>query len=143
MEEIFKPTFKVTYSLINDEHNTQNLYCQTRDNFGIISEYCLGNIEDIVSLIKENKQLKAKINKIKKKCGREKGRTDFDVLIKLNEQLKTAEDFVKKIDYNLHPIITEAYKCDIRNSINDLCDAIRHEVVYKDSIKEILNNKEE
>lgn len=81
------------------------------------------------------------INKISKKCNKEKGRTDFDIFIQLNEQLKTLEEFTKKIDYNLHPIITEAYKCDIRNSIEDLCKTLRYDVVYKDSIKEILDNK--
>ena len=83
------------------------------------------------------------INKISKKCNKEKGRTDFDIFIQLNEQLKTLEEFTKKIDYNLHPIITEAYKCDIRNSIEDLCKTLRYDVVYKDSIKEILDNKGE
>ena len=100
------------------------------------------------SLEEENKQLKEQlqqkediINKAIKKCNKEKERTDFDIFINLNEQLKTLEGFAKKIDYNLHPIITEAYKCDIRNSIDDLCKTLRYDVVYKDSIKEILDNK--
>lgn len=104
----------------------------------------------IDKLQKENQQLKEQlqqkediINKISKKCNKEKGRTDFDIFIQLNEQLKTLEEFTKKIDYNLHPIITEAYKCDIRNSIEDLCKTLRYDVVYKDSIKEILDNKGE
>ena len=126
---------------------------------------CYGdNARCIDLLIKENKQLKENnqamqeemartwaklqqkediINKISKKCNKEKGRTDFDIFIQLNEQLKTLEEFTKKIDYNLHPIITEAYKCDIRNSIEDLCKTLRYDVVYKDSIKEILDNKGE
>lgn len=100
--------------------------------------------------IEENQQLKEQlqqkediINKIIKKCNKEKGRTDFDIFINLNEQLKTLENFSKKIDYNLHPIITEAYKCDIRNSINDLCNTIRYDVIYKDDVLEILDNKGE
>ena len=104
----------------------------------------------IDKLEQENKQLKEQlqqkediINKAIKKCNKEKGRTDFDIFINLNEQLKTLEGFAKKIDYNLHPIITEAYKCDIRNSIDDLCKTLRYDVVYKDSIKEILDNKGE
>ena len=105
---------------------------------------------EINKVLKENKQLKEQlqqkediINKAIKKCNKEKGRTDFDIFINLNEQLKTLERFAKKIDYNLHPIITEAYKCDIRNSIDDLCKTLRYDVVYKDSIKEILDNKGE
>ena len=106
--------------------------------------------DSIIKLQQENKKLKEQlqqkediINKIIKKCNKEKGRTDFDIFINLNEQLKTLENFSKKIDYNLHPIITEAYKCDIRNSIEDLCKTLRYDVVYKDSIKEILDNKGE
>ena len=104
----------------------------------------------IHNALQENKQLKEQlqqkediINKAIKKCNKEKERTDFDIFINLNEQLKTLEGFAKKIDYNLHPIITEAYKCDIRNSIDDLCKTLRYDVVYKDSIKEILDNKGE
>ena len=112
---------------------------------------CYGeNARCIDLLIRENQELKKQlqqkediINKISKKCNKEKGRTDFDIFIQLNEQLKTLEEFTKKIDYNLHPIITEAYKCDIRNSIEDLCKTLRYDVVYKDSIKEILDNKGE
>ena len=120
------------------------------DNF--INERLDGAIifKYISNLEKENLKLKEQlqqkediINKIIKKCNKEKGRTDFDIFINLNEQLKTLENFSKKIDYNLHPIITEAYKCDIRNSINDLCNTIRYDVIYKDDVLEILNNKGE
>lgn len=108
-------------------------------------------IHDYIKKLKqENQQLKEQlqekediINKIIKKCNKEKGRTDFDIFINLNEQLKTLENFSKKIDYNLHPIITEAYKCAIRNSIENLCKTLRYDVVYKDSIKKILDNKGE
>lgn len=65
-EEIFKPTFKVIYSLINDEYGNQNLYCQARNNFNIIGETNLGNIKDIVDLINENQQLKEEIERLKK-----------------------------------------------------------------------------
>ena len=108
------------------------------------------NIRLINSLLQSLKELQEQlqqkediINKIIKKCNKEKGRTDFDIFINLNEQLKTLENFSKKIDYNLHPIITEAYKCDIRNSINDLCNTIRYDVIYKDDVLEILDNKGE
>lgn len=108
------------------------------------------NIRLINSLLQSLKELQERlqekediINKIIKKCNKEKGRTDFDIFINLNEQLKTLENFSKKIDYNLHPIITEAYKCAIRNSIENLCKTLRYDVVYKDSIKEILDNKGE
>ena len=104
---------------------------------------------EINKVLKENKQLKEQlqqkediINKISKKCNKEKGKTDFDIFIQLNEQLKTLEGFAKKIDYNLHPIITEAYKCDIRNSINDLCNTIRYDVIYKDDVLEILEKSD-
>ena len=132
-------------------------------NNNCLSSYGTINVDDLIDSIKElrkvptydellrkNKQLKEQlqqkediINKAIKKCNKEKGRTDFDIFINLNEQLKTLEGFAKKIDYNLHPIITEAYKCDIRNSIDDLCKTLRYDVVYKDSIKEILDNKGE
>lgn len=123
----------------------------------IIFKY-ISNIEKENQQLKENNQatqeemartwakLQQKediINKISKKCNKEKGRTDFDIFIELNEQLKTLEGFAKKIDYNLHPIITEAYKCEIKNSIDDLCKNLRYNVVYKDVIKEILDNKGE
>lgn len=122
-------------------------------DFREIQEYKIAVVSvenELHEIEKENQQLKKQlqkkediINKISKKCNKEKGRTDFDIFIKLNEQLKTLEGFAKKIDYNLHPIITEAYKCDIRNSIDDLCKTLRYDVVYKDSIKEILDNKGE
>ena len=95
--------------------------------------------EYVSKLEKEKQEL---IDYLNKKCKKEDGRTDFDIFIKLNEQLKTLEDFAKHIDYNLHPIITEAYKCDVRNSINEVCNVLRHEVVYKGNIKEILSKIE-
>lgn len=95
--------------------------------------------EYVSKLEKEKQEL---VDYLNKKCKKEDGRTDFDIFIKLNEQLKTLEDFAKHIDYNLHPIITEAYKCDVRNSINEVCNVLRHEVVYKDNIKEILSKIE-
>lgn len=90
-------------------------------------------------LLEEKQEI---INYLNKKCKKEKGRTDFDIFMNLNEQLKTLEHFAEKIDYNLHPIITNAYKCEIRNCINDLCKTLRYEVVYKDDIKEILSKIE-
>lgn len=57
----------------------------------------------ILELLKENQQLKEQlkqkedvINKAIKKCNKEKERTDFDIFINLNEQLKTLEGFAKK-----------------------------------------------
>lgn len=100
------------------------------------------NLFDAIEMLQEKlRQNQGIINKINKKCSKENGRTDFDVFIQLNEQLKTIEEFARKIDYSLHPIITAAYKSDIRNSIEDLCRTLRYDVVYKDSIKEILNKK--
>ena len=106
----------------------------------LLELYSMPSYEDLKEQLQQKEDI---INKAIKKCNKEKGRTDFDIFINLNEQLKTLEGFAKKIDYNLHPIITEAYKCDIRNSIDDLCKTLRYDVVYKDSIKEILDNKGE
>ena len=54
---LFKPIFKVDYSLVRDENGNQNLYCKTSDNVSIISEHYLGNIKDIVGYIKENQHI--------------------------------------------------------------------------------------
>ena len=115
------------------ENNNEN------DNIRLINSL-LQSLKELQEQLQQKEDI---INKAIKKCNKEKGRTDFDIFINLNEQLKTLERFAKKIDYNLHPIITEAYKCDIRNSIDDLCKTLRYDVVYKDSIKEILDNKGE
>ena len=89
--------------------------------------------------LKEQLQQKEDIiNKAIKKCNKEKGRTDFDIFINLNEQLKTLEGFAKKIDYNLHPIITEAYKCEVRNCINELCEVVKYKLIYKDELLDLL-----
>ena len=105
---------------------------------------------DVISMIldnlqKENQQLKQQlqqrdniINKAKEKC-KNKGKMDYDVWLYLSETIKTLEGFSKHIDYNLHPIITEAYKCEVRNCINELCEVVKYKLIYKDELLEILN----
>lgn len=99
----------------------------------------------INKLLEENKKLKQQIeqrdniiNKAKEKC-KNKGKMDYDVWLYLSETIKTLEGFSKHIDYNLHPIITEAYKCEVRNCINELCEVVKYKLIYKDELLEILN----
>lgn len=66
MSETFKPTFKIKYLLVQDEFGKQNLHVQARDNFQVINERDLGNIDDIVALINENRKLKENWNELKK-----------------------------------------------------------------------------
>lgn len=61
--------------------------------------------------------------------------------MKLNDSWKTLDDFAKHIKYNLHPIITDAYRYDIKNSINQIIEITKNDVVLKEDILEILENK--
>lgn len=92
-------------------------------------------------LLRENKKQKEIINKLYKKCKTENASYDFDVWMKLNDSCKTLDDFAKHIKYNLHPIITDAYRCDIKNSINQIIEITKNDVVLKEDILEILENK--
>lgn len=92
-------------------------------------------------LLRENKKQKEIINKLYKKCKIENASYDFDVWMKLNDSWKTLDDFAKHIKYNLHPIITDAYRCDIKNSINQIIEITKNDVVLKEDILEILENK--
>lgn len=92
-------------------------------------------------LLRENKKQKEIINKLYKKCKTENASYDFDVWMKLNDSWKTLDDFAKHIKYNLHPIITDAYRCDIKNSINQIIEITKNDVVLKEDILEILENK--
>ena len=101
------------------------------------------------SLQRENKKLKQQleqrdniINKTREKC-KNKGKMDYDVWLYLSEIIKTLEGFSKHIDYNLHPIITEAYKCEVRNCINELCEVVKYKLIYKDELLEILDKGDE
>lgn len=94
-------------------------------------------------LLRENKKQKEIINKLYKKCKTENASYDFDVWMKLNDSWKTLDDFAKHIKYNLHPIITDAYRCDIKNSINQIIEITKNDVVLKEDILEILENKGE
>ena len=40
--------------------------------------------------------------------------------------------------YILHPIITDAYRCDIKNSINEIIGTTKYDVVFKEDILDIL-----
>ena len=100
-------------------------------------------------LQKESKKLKQQleqrdniINKAREKC-KNKGKMDYDVWLYLSETIKTLEGFSKHIDYNLHPIITEAYKCEVRNCINELCEVVKYKLIYKDELLEILDKGDE
>lgn len=92
-------------------------------------------------LLRENKKQKEIINKLYKKCKTKNASYDFDVWMKLNDSWKTLDDFAKHIKYNLHPIITDAYRCDIKNSINQIIEITKNDVVLKEDILEILENK--
>ena len=136
VHEKYWNSFEQILRIIFKNYNTENL----SDNDLKYKHYLEKENEELISQLQQKEDI---INKAIKKCNKEKGRTDFDIFINLNEQLKTLERFAKKINYNLHPIITDAYKCEIRNAINDLCNTIRYDVVYKENIKEILDNKGE
>lgn len=91
-----------------------------------------------IRLKTENKKYKEAIDKINKKCKLGKEKYDYDVWLKLNESWKTLDHFAEKIKYNLHPIITEAYQCDIKNSINEIIETTKYDVVFKEDILDIL-----
>lgn len=68
---------------------------------------------------------------------------DYDVWVKLNDSWKTLSHFVEHIKYNLHPIITEAYMCDVKNSINQIIEVTKNDVVLKEDILDILKEVSE
>lgn len=127
----------------------EKFYSIGRGNLNINGKFYCGldyQITDFMrNLEQENEQLKSQleqrdniINKAKEKC-KNKGKMDYDVWLYLSETIKTLEGFSKHIDYNLHPIITEAYKCEVRNCINELCEVVKYKLIYKDELLEILN----
>lgn len=81
------------------------------------------------------------IDKLKEKC-KPKTSYDYDVWAKLNEDWKTLTNFNEHIKYNLHPIITDAYRCDIKNSINKIIEVTKNDVVLKEDILDILKEVE-
>lgn len=93
-------------------------------------------------LVEENQKYKEVIDKLKEKCKTKRGKYDFDVWVKLNENWKILDGFVKSIRYNLHPIITDAYCSDIKNSINELLKTTRYDVLLKEDILDILKEVE-
>lgn len=58
-----KINFRRNFELKDNGDLTQNLYSKCYQNNLLISETDLGNIEDIVCLKKENKELKEKLEK--------------------------------------------------------------------------------
>ena len=97
---------------------------------------------DEIDRLNQKLQKKQKIiDKICEKCQSQKGCYDFDVWMKLNDSWKTLSGFAEKIKYNLHPIITSAYQCDIKNSINEIIEVTKNDVVLKEDILEILKEK--
>ena len=84
-------------------------------------------------------KLEKVLKKIRLKCKEPKKEMDFTIWLKLRNYIETLEDFEKDIEYNLHPIITIAYKCNIKNSIKELCHIIKYKLVYKEDIKDIIN----
>lgn len=83
------------------------------------------------------KKQKEVIDKVYKKCV-QKENYNYNVWLKLKESWKTLSCFTKHIKYNLHPIITEAYQGDIKNSINEIVETTKHDVVFKKDILDIL-----
>lgn len=92
-------------------------------------------------LLKENKKQKEVIDKVYKKCQSKKGSYNFDVWMKLNDSWNMLSDFAEHIKYNLHPMITEAYMCDIKNSINAIIETTKNDVVLKEDILDILKGE--
>lgn len=120
-----------------------SIYCQLHKRIPKV----IGKTYD--ELQQENQKLKQQlqqrdniINKAREKC-KNKGKMDYDVWLYLSETIKTLEGFSKHIDYNLHPIITEAYKCEVRNCINELCEVVKYKLIYKDELLEILDKGDE
>ena len=116
-----------------------SIYCQLHKRIPKV----IGKTYDELQL--ENEQLKLRleqrdniINKAREKC-KNKDNMDYDIWLYLSETIKTLEGFSKHIDYNLHPIITEAYKCEVKNCINDLCEVVKYKLIYKEELLEILN----
>lgn len=92
-------------------------------------------------LIDRVNELESIVEKIREKCKEPRKEMDFTVWVKLREEIITLEKFAEDINYHVHSNITVAYKCDIKNSINVLCDSVKHKLVYKEDIKDILNQK--
>ena len=95
-------------------------------------------LQMIKQLEQQVKKQKEVIDKINKKCQLKKENYDYDVWVKLNDSWKTLSRFVEHIKYNLHPIITEAYMCDVKNSINQIIEVTKNDVVLKEDILDIL-----
>lgn len=135
-------------------------YLEFYSNDGCI--YCKNKITDEVVLVAEdekykilkkeyldcqkwykeekNKNIKQKevIDKIFEKCQSKNKNYDYNVWMKLNDSWNTLSDFAEYIKYILHPIITDAYRCDIKNSINEIIGTTKYDVVFKEDILDIL-----
>lgn len=87
---------------------------------------------------RENQKYKKVIDKLRKKCNIKKSKYDYELWLKFNESWKTLNYFAEHIKYNLHPIITNAYQCEIKNSIKEIMKLTKHDVVLKEDILNIL-----
>lgn len=101
-------------------------------------EGCRDEIERLNQELQKKQKI---IDKIYRKCQLKKESYDYDVWMKLNDSWETLSRFAEHIKYNLHPIITETYQCDIKNSINQIIEVTKNDVVLKEDILEILKEK--
>lgn len=95
----------------------------------------IDNIEKLEQQLKKKDEI---IEKIKKKCSTEKGKYDYNMWLKLSKNWKELTYFTEKIEYNLHPIITTAYRCDLKRYINELIDITKNDTVLKKDLLDIL-----
>ena len=107
----------------------------TNEEFAKIKE----GFKDLQSQLTKSNE---KIEKIKEKCRKIKGQYDFGSWVDLSDSWKTLEDFNKNIEYNLQPIITYAFQCDIKNSINKVIEYGKYQAVKKDDILSIIDGSD-
>lgn len=100
-------------------------------------------LDEVEYLTKENNQLKEVIEEVREKCKEPRKEMDYTVWLKLRHYIDTLEEFEKDIESCLHPIVTSAYKSDIKNAIKELCEIIKYKLVFKEDIKDILDKAKE
>lgn len=139
-KEILKAIMELPKGETNNSISTMNSI-NVNDLMSAIDR--LNKVPTYDELLKENKKQKEVIDKVYKKCQSKKGSYDFDVWMKLNDSWNMLSDFAEHIKYNLHPMITEAYMCDIKNSINAIIKTTKNDVVLKEDILDILKEVSE
>lgn len=98
--------------------------------------------ETIISLRNEQQLdlYKEVIEEVRKKCKEPKKEMDYTVWVKLRHFSRTLEEFIERdIDACFHPMVTSAYKSQIKNSIKELCETIKYKLIFKEDIKDILD----